>query len=183
MKSISTRQRKSVITSAQKKLNEKKSKKKKEEQPAQKEEQPVRKGTIKKGEIRNPTGKGLKPKQAGVPNRITRDIKEAFTYLLEKNIDNMDKWLTDVAEEDPVKALRIMIDLAPYVVPRLVNQQVKVEQTQSPKYDLTKLNVNELETLIKLSDKASINIINEANIDVDNQNIIDVDIQEVKKDE
>jgi len=158
-------------------------KQKKSKEEPQQEQPTTRKGSIKKGEVRNPTGKGLKPKQAGVPNRITRDIKEAFTMLLEKNIDNMDKWLTIVAEEDPVKALRIMIDLAPYVVPRLVNQQVKVEQVPQQKFDLSKLNINELQTLIQLSDKASINIINEANDDIINQEVIDVDNQEDKKDE
>jgi len=62
-------------------------------------------------------GEGGRPK--GIPNKATRDIKEAYKQLIEKNLDNMTDWLERIAETDPDKAIRIMADLSEYVIPKL----------------------------------------------------------------
>jgi hypothetical protein len=69
------------------------------------------KGSIKKGEVRNPRGRGK-----GTPNRTTSEIRD--------NISNMNKWLEEVAEDDPNKALDMMLKLSEYFIPKLARQEL-----------------------------------------------------------
>jgi hypothetical protein len=59
------------------------------------------KGSIKKGEVRNPRGR-----------------------LVDSNISNMNKWLEEVAEDDPNKALDMMLKLSEYFIPKLARQEL-----------------------------------------------------------
>lgn len=67
-------------------------------------------------------GKG-RPK--GVPNKVTRDVREAIRDLLETAGPNMVEWLDRVADEDPGKALDLVAKFAEYVMPKLSRQVVK----------------------------------------------------------
>jgi hypothetical protein len=64
-----------------------------------------------------------KPKNSGrkkgVTNQATKDIKEAYRMLIEKNLDNLTKWLEKIAETDPYRAILIISDLSEYVIPKL----------------------------------------------------------------
>ena len=68
----------------------------------------------------------------GVPNKSTAIVREAIANLLERNAENMDKWLTSVADGDevkgikpqPDKALDIMQKLAEYHIPKLARTEV-----------------------------------------------------------
>ena len=71
-----------------------------------------------KGKTNNPNGR-----KKGVPNKATRDIKEAYRQLIEKNLDNLTKWIEQIAAKDPEKAIRILADLSEYVVPKLARQE------------------------------------------------------------
>ena len=55
----------------------------------------------------------------GVPNRVTADVREGIRHLLESNAPRMQEWLDHVAEEDPARALELLVKLAEFVVPRL----------------------------------------------------------------
>ena len=68
----------------------------------------------KKGHTNNPNGR-----KAGVPNKVTSDIKEAYRKLIEDNLDNLTVWLEQIAEENPEKAIRILSELSEYVIPKL----------------------------------------------------------------
>ena len=73
----------------------------------------------KKGTTNNPNGR--KP---GVPNKVTKDIKEAYRQLIEKNLDNLTGWLEKIAEKDPEKAIKIINDLSEYVIPKLARSEL-----------------------------------------------------------
>ena len=59
-------------------------------------------------------------------------MREAIANLLERNAENMDKWLTSVADGDevkgikpqPDKALDIMQKMAEYHIPKLARTEV-----------------------------------------------------------
>ena len=73
-------------------------------------------------------GQGGKPK--GALNKTTKDIKQAYQQLIEKNLDNLTGWLEKIAEKDPEKAIRIINDLSEYVIPKLARQEMtgKIKQ-------------------------------------------------------
>ncbi len=65
----------------------------------------------------------------GVPNKATQEIRNAFEKLMTDNLDNMKVWLTDVADEDPERALNIMVKMAEFIVPKLQRTELKAEVT------------------------------------------------------
>lgn len=71
-------------------------------------------GSIKKGEVRNPRGRGK-----GTPNKTTAEIREAFQMLIESALPDIQEWLRKVAEDNPEKALNIVERYADYILPKL----------------------------------------------------------------
>jgi hypothetical protein len=71
-------------------------------------------------------GEGLagpgRPK--GLPNRSTQIVREAIANLLERNAGNMDRWLNEVAQDDPYKALDLMNKLSEYHIPKLARTEI-----------------------------------------------------------
>jgi hypothetical protein len=63
----------------------------------------------------------------GIPNNATKEIRDAFEMLIHDNIDNMKVWLSDVGEEDPERALNIMVKMAEFIVPKLQRTELKAE--------------------------------------------------------
>ena len=60
----------------------------------------------KKGQSGNRAGR---PK--GTPNKATAEAREAFKNLLDKNTPQMQKWLDQVAMEDPAKAMDLVLSI------------------------------------------------------------------------
>ena len=75
--------------------------------------------SFKKGQSGNPNGR---PK--GAVNKTTKEIKEAYHNLLEMNLPNLNKWLQEVASEDPEKALSLVLRLSEYILPKLARQEM-----------------------------------------------------------
>lgn len=63
-------------------------------------------------------------RKKGVPNKNTREIREAYQKLTEDNLDNMSIWLSQVAGDDPAKALDLMLRLSEYIIPKLGRQEI-----------------------------------------------------------
>ncbi|MDC1205154.1 hypothetical protein N8085_07140, partial [Salibacteraceae bacterium] len=55
----------------------------------------------------------------GTPNKVSKDVREAYQALIESNLENMNSWLTEVSKEDPAKALELIIRLSGFVLPKL----------------------------------------------------------------
>jgi len=75
-----------------------------------------------KGNSGNPNGR---PK--GSANKTTNIIREAFTKLVEANLENMTTWLEKVAETSPKEALSIINQMAEYTTPKLARVENKIE--------------------------------------------------------
>lgn len=63
----------------------------------------------------------------GTPNKTTNTIREAFTKLVEENLENMTKWLETVADTNPKEALNIINQMAEYTTPKLARVENKIE--------------------------------------------------------
>ena len=67
----------------------------------------------------NPSGR---PK--GSKNKATQHIREAYQKLTEDNLERMSIWISQVASEDPAKAMDIMIRLSEYILPKLARTEL-----------------------------------------------------------
>jgi len=74
-------------------------------------------------------GHKLSGSRKGIPNKTTKEIRDAFQMLVEDNLDNMKIWLSDVGETDPERALEILIKLSEFIVPKLSRTDIKAEVT------------------------------------------------------
>ncbi len=73
----------------------------------------------------NTTGKKFGGREKGTLNKHTKEIRTAYKLLIENNLDNMTNWINSIAENNPEKALDIIIKLSEYVVPKLNRTEIK----------------------------------------------------------
>ena len=74
-----------------------------------------------KGGDHNINRAGRKP---GTKNKTTKHIREAYQKLTEDNLDNMSIWISQIASEDPAKAMGTMIKLSEYILPKLARTEL-----------------------------------------------------------
>lgn len=60
----------------------------------------------------------------GCPNKATKTAREAFSKLLDGNIDKLQQWLDLLAERDPLQAFRCVLDMAEFAVPKLARTEI-----------------------------------------------------------
>ncbi|SHG34823.1 hypothetical protein SAMN05444483_10990 [Salegentibacter echinorum] len=94
---------------------------------------------------------GKRSNRKGVPNKSTKEIREAYQLLVEKNIKKMSTWLNKVAKEDPAKALDIMHKFSDYLLPKL--NRTEISDERNDKVFTREEREKRIEELIKKRDK------------------------------
>ena len=74
---------------------------------------------FEKGESGNAAGR---PK--GALNKTNKEIREAYQQLVELNLVNMTQWLGTIAEENPEKAMQLMLNLSEFIIPKLARTEL-----------------------------------------------------------
>ena len=69
---------------------------------------------FKKGQSGNPKGR-----KKGSKNKTTEEIREAFKQLIESSLPDIQKWLQQVAAENPKEALKIVEAYSDFILPKL----------------------------------------------------------------
>jgi hypothetical protein len=70
---------------------------------------------------------GKKSTRKGVPNKSTTEIRQAFQLLISNELPNLSKWLEQVANENPEKALDIIIKFSDFVIPKFQRTEIQAE--------------------------------------------------------
>lgn len=87
-------------------------------------------------------GNSLGGRTPGSKNKVTQKIRESFSDLINNNLEKLQ---SDLNEIEPKDRLRIIIDMASYVIPKLK----AVEVTR----DATSDNADMIQRLLNIDDK------------------------------
>ena len=68
------------------------------------------------------SGQGRKK---GVPNKATKEAREAIAKFVDANAGRMQVWLDAVAKDDPEKAFQLLNSVIEYHVPKLARTEVE----------------------------------------------------------
>jgi hypothetical protein len=69
---------------------------------------------------------------AGVPNRATVELREAFALLVDGNLFRLQAWLDRVAEDNPRNAIDLYLRLAEFVLPKLQRVDMSASSETEP---------------------------------------------------
>lgn len=87
-------------------------------------------GTFLPGTVPNPQGRPL-----GSPNKASTTFKEAVTHLLDTTAPEYLQWVYRISEEDPARAIEVLVKLAEFAFPKLLRTENKttIDQVASVK--------------------------------------------------
>ena len=74
------------------------------------------------------TSEGNTGRKAGSLNRATKDIRGAFSLLIENNIDTLQK---DLDSLEPKERVKLLLDMAQFVVPKMKSVDLKADKTET----------------------------------------------------
>jgi len=80
---------------------------------------------------RDSTGKfaeGNTGRKAGSLNRATKDVRDAFTLLIENNIDTLQE---DLNELEPKDRIKLLLDLSSFIIPKMKSVDLKEDKTET----------------------------------------------------
>ena len=77
-------------------------------------------------------GTSRKGRKAGVPNKVTADVRAAIAVFAAANVESMQQWIATVAEgdprrdikADPGKALDLYLRALEYHIPKLARSEI-----------------------------------------------------------
>jgi hypothetical protein len=69
-------------------------------------------------------GKG---RVAGVPNKLTSDVRTAIASFAEANASKLQVWLDAIARRDPARAADLYVRVLEYHVPKLARTEINGE--------------------------------------------------------
>ena len=75
-------------------------------------------------------------RKKGVPNKSTKELREALTSILTVNLDEIDAKLTEVANDNPAKYIELLLKIAEYALPKMQSAQI-VEQQNAKTYTIS----------------------------------------------
>ena len=81
--------------------------------------------------MRNSDGtfaEGNTGRKAGTPNKATKDIRDAFTLLLEDNLPTLKR---DISSLEPKERVKLLLDMAQFVVPKLRSIDLKSDMEET----------------------------------------------------
>jgi hypothetical protein len=61
-------------------------------------------------------------RKAGVPNKVTGDVKAAIAAFTSANVDKLDEWLNSI--DDPAKRLDLYFKALEYTMPKLARSEL-----------------------------------------------------------
>jgi hypothetical protein len=73
------------------------------------------------------TSEGNAGRKAGSLNRATKDIRDAFTLLIENNIDTLQEDLNGL---EPKQRVKLLLDMAQFVVPKLRSIDLQTDEEE-----------------------------------------------------
>jgi hypothetical protein len=80
--------------------------------------------------MRNSDGtfaEGNTGRKAGSLNRATKDIRDAFTLLIENNLSKLQEDLNGL---EPKERVKLLLDMAQFVVPKLRSVDLKTDEEE-----------------------------------------------------
>jgi hypothetical protein len=93
--------------------------------------------TTGKGKGHDATGNAIKPSKAGmgrpkgVPNKITKTIRDMFAAFVTCNVPKMQMLFDKVAKQDPARALMLITQFAEYCIPKLGRVEIQTPPESS----------------------------------------------------
>jgi hypothetical protein len=58
-------------------------------------------------------------RRKGTPNKLTTEVKQGFLAAFEKLEPQFERWVEEVAIEDPGQAAKILVSMADFIFPRI----------------------------------------------------------------
>lgn len=97
----------------------------------------------------NNTGKKFGGRTKGTPNKTTTEIRQAFNELISSKLPELSKWLDDVANDNPEKALELIIRFSDFIIPKLQRTEISIDPTRLMTPEQRKARIDELTKKLK----------------------------------